>query len=407
MYKLLQICVEGNRGSTGTMAEAIGSYVIEKGWESTICFGRFPRPSNSNLIAIGSRMEIFVHGLWTRIFDRHGLGSSRATKRLIKQIDAIKPDIIQLHHLHGYYINIEVLFDYLKSKSIPVIWIFHDCWSFTGHCTNFDYVGCSKWMTECGKCPQLQEYPASYLIDASTKNFHLKKKLFNQVQNLTIVTVSNWLNNTVGKSFLSSINRVMIYNGIDTSTFKNSENTDIIRQKYNLIDKFVILGVASPWSDKKGLNDFLEFSKMIDSDCIIVMVGLDKEQIKKMPHNVVGVSRLENAADLNSIYSISDIYFNLSVEETFGLTTVEALSSGTPVLLYNRTASPELVDTETGFVVDKQDYQAMLKAIKTIKKNTKAYYAEKCRSRAVKYFERSKMLANYYKLYNTVLTKNN
>lgn len=403
MPKLLQICVEGNRGSTGRIANTIGDFVMQHGWESIICFARFPRPSKSTLIRIGSKLEILLHGLETRFFDRQGLGSRMATRRLIKQISKINPDIIQLHHLHGYYINIEILFDYLKVKNIPVIWIFHDCWSITGHCTHFDFIGCEKWMTECSKCPQLQEYPASYFLDRSTQNFRLKKKLFNQVNNLTIVNVSQWMNNVVGKSFLSSVKRKIIYNGIDTLIFRDKGNGLAIRNKYKLIGKFIILGVASPWSTKKGINDFLALSRIIDNSCKIVLIGLKKNEIDNLPENVIGITHLDSADEMASMYSMVDVFFSLSVEETFGLTVVEALSTGTPVLVYNCTASPELVDSKTGFVVEKGDYDGMLDAINGIKKNTKKFYSENCRLRVLNYFDKNKMLENYFSLYKSVL----
>jgi putative colanic acid biosynthesis glycosyltransferase len=178
MPKVFQICVEGNRGSTGTIAEAIGKIAISLGWESYIAYGRFTRPSLSKTIKIGSSLSIFIHALQTRFFDRHGLGSKYATKKLVEQIKEIKPDIIHLHHLHGYYINIDILFKFLAKVNIPVVWTFHDCWSVTGHCAYFDFIGCDKWENECRHCPQIKQYPASFFIDRSKKNFYIKKKLF-------------------------------------------------------------------------------------------------------------------------------------------------------------------------------------------------------------------------------------
>ena len=199
MPTIFQICVEGNTGSTGRIAEEIGILAIQKGWNSFIAYGRFPRPSKSNLIQIGTDFDVYLHGLETRLFDRHCLGSKTATHNLVKQIKEIKPDIIHLHHLHGYYINIEILFDFLANASIPVVWTFHDCWSVTGHCAYFDFAGCEKWKTECNNCPEKREYPASIFIDRSRKNYYLKKSLFTSVKKMVVVPVSDWLKNIVLK----------------------------------------------------------------------------------------------------------------------------------------------------------------------------------------------------------------
>ncbi len=403
MPVLLQICVEGNTGSTGRLAEALGKLAIENNWVSYIAHGRFSRPSQSKIIKIGTKLDVAFHGLLTRLFDMHGLGSRKATMTLIKTIDDIKPDIIHLHHLHGYYINIKILFNYLAKQSIPVIWTFHDCWSFTGHCAHFDYVGCNKWKTECSICPQKHEYPASFFIDRSNKNFHLKKELFTSVSNLTIVPVSGWLGNVVGKSFLKSIPRTVIYNGINTDLFRENIDNEECKQRYSLMNKFVILGVANPWSRKKGLFDFIELSKRIDENMLIVMVGLTKSQIKTLPSNILGLSRTENQAQLKDLYSASDVFLNLSVEETFGLTTAEALACGTPAIVYDSTACPEIVDSETGFVVAKGDIDGILDSIRFVERSGKKKFSQNCRKRAVSFFNLGDRLNDYFKLYKKVL----
>ena len=219
MNKLLQINSVVNTGSTGRIAEDIGAYVKTKGWESYIAYGRYGNESSSKLIKVGTKLSNYWHLLITRLFDKHGFGSKFATQKLIKQIEELEPDLIHLHNLHGYYVNINILFNYLSTKSIPVVWTLHDCWAFTGHCAYFDIVKCDKWKTECNKCPQKTIYPASILFDRSRKNFHHKKKLFNTPQNLTLVPVSNWLNNFLSNSFLHSISTNVIYNGLDLKKF--------------------------------------------------------------------------------------------------------------------------------------------------------------------------------------------
>lgn len=402
MPKILQICVEGNTGSTGRLAESLGKTVISHGWESYIAHGRFPRSSESKIIKIGTFLDVFFHGIQTRLFDRHCLGSTRATRILVRKIKAIKPDIIHLHHLHGYYININILFDYLESASIPVIWTFHDCWSFTGHCAHFDFIGCDKWMSECNMCPQKNEYPASLLLDRSKNNFYLKKALFSSVKNITIVPVSVWLSNVVGKSFLGKIPRQVIYNGVNLNIFHDQTNNEEIRRKYGIGDRFMILGVANPWSERKGLYDFHKLYKYLEKDMVIVLVGLNRKQKKRLPENIIGLSPTENQQQLKDLYATADLFINLSVEETFGLTTAESLACGTPAVVYNSTACPEVIDSSTGFVVTKGDLEGITRAIDFVKKSGKDSFSRACKDRVSKLFNKEDRLAEYFNLYNSV-----
>jgi len=405
MPKLLQIAVECNTGSTGTIAEAIGNIAINNGWESYIAYGRFYKPSNSQTYKIESKYEAYIHGLITRLFDSHGKGSLLATKKLIKYIKTIKPDIIHLHHLHGYYINISTLFDYLSLSNIPVVWTFHDCWSFTGHCAHFDYVGCNKWQTECFNCPQKKEYPASYLLDRSKKNYKEKKVLFNSVQNMTIVTVSYWLGGLVKQSFLKKYPIKIIQNGIDINVFSPQNNVQIIRSKYKLSNKFVILGVAGTWSRRKGLEEFIKLSKHIDNNSIIILVGLNNKQIRSLPSNIIGIKRTENVKELAELYSTADVFVNPTFEDTFPTTNLEALSSGTPVVTYKTGGSVEAVSEDTGIIVEKGNVEKLLETIKTIQNRGKDFYTIKCRERAIKYFNKDDRFNEYLILYNDILNQ--
>lgn len=400
---VFQICVEGNRGSTGTMAEGLGEILISNQWESFIGYGRFKRPSKSKTIKIGNKLSILFHGLLTRIFDMHGLGSKIATYKLVDKIKDIKPDIIHLHHLHGYYINIKILFNFLRKQNIPVVWTFHDCWSITGHCTHFDYVKCDKWKTACYKCPQTKEYPSSHLFDRSFKNYFLKKELFNSLNNLHVVTVSNWLDKVIDQSFLSKTSRSMIYNGIDVSLFCPQGEKYLMTELNN---KFVILGVSNTWNSRKGLFDFIHLSKRLNENEIIVLVGLNKSQIRKLPKNVIGIERTESQNELRDLYNRCDVYMNLSAEETFGLTTAEALACGVPCIVYNSTASPELINSSTGVIVNNKDFTGLANAIIEIKSKDKMYYSKACRERAVKLFNKNNTFKEYFNLYKKILENN-
>jgi len=405
MMKILQISIEVNSGSVGRIAEQIGEKIIANQWESYITFARNNLPSKSQTIRIGNRFDILWHGVMTRIFDNHCFESKSATKKLISQIKEIKPDIIHLHHLHGYFINIDILFNYLSSANIPIVWTFHDCWSFTGHCAHFEYVNCAKWETQCYKCPQTNEYPKSLIFDGSRKNFLQKKRLFNSVNNMTIVPVSNWLGNLVERSFLKDHHVEVIQNGIDLEVFKPKESKSKIISKYNLQEKdFIILGVASTWEYKKGLDYFIKLSELLTEEHQIILVGLKEEQIKKLPKSIIGIRRTENTGELADLYSAADVFVNPTLEDTFPTTNLEALACGTPVITFNSGGSPETLSDKTGIVLFKKDVSSLIDAIQVIKSNTKKQYEKECRDRAIKLYDKDQKFENYITLYKKILS---
>ena len=398
MKKLLQINSVVNSGSTGRIAEEIGQTAIAAGWESYIAYGRNNRPSQSKLIKIGSDWDIRRHGFETRLFDNHGLASKAATREFVQQVKKIKPDIIHLHNIHGYYMNIEILFQYLKDANVPVIWTFHDCWPITGHCSYFSYAECEKWKTKCFACPQKNDYPTSWIIDRSKKNFLLKRNLFTSLPNLILVPVSKWLAEILAESFLKDYPVKVINNGVNTEIFTPSTYSEF-RVKNRLVNKFVVLGVASVWSPRKGLRDFIALSKLLTSDYQIVLIGLSKKHVKQLPNNILGVERTENIEALVEIYSSADVVMNISYEETFGMTTVEGYACGTPGIVYNTTASPELVDDSTGLKVEPGDIEGLLKAIKQIKEKGKQFYSEACLNRARLFYRKEDRYREYIDLY--------
>jgi glycosyltransferase involved in cell wall biosynthesis len=406
MLKILQINSTANVGSTGRIASEIGQLIKQKGWESYIAYGRDAVICQSTLIRIGSKIDIILHGIKSRLFDKHGLGSVNATKRLIQEIKKNQPDIIHLHNIHGYYLNYIILFDFLSSSGIPVIWTLHDCWSFTGHCSYFHYACCDKWKTQCFKCPQKTKYPASIIIDNSSDNYNLKRRIFNKIENLTIVTVSDWLGGLVKQSFLKDKKIQTIHNGIDTDIFKPKENGNKIRDKYGINNRFMILSVATAWTNRKGMKDLFELSTLITENEVIVMLGLTPKQIKEIPPAIIGLPRTENFKDLADLYSTANVLLSTSYEETFGLTIAESFACGTPAIVYNRTATPYLVSAETGFVVEPKDYNSIISAIQKIKQEQKSKYVSVCRDRALKFFDKNKQFLKYVDLYESKLQKN-
>lgn len=402
MKKILQINSVINSGSTGRIAEEIGQTAIAEGWASYIAYGRTKRPSESESIKIGNHWDIKMHGFRTRIFDGHGLGSRFATKELIRKIEKIAPDIIHLHNIHGYFINIEILFQYLKKSNIPIVWTLHDCWSFTGHCSYFMFVGCEKWKIQCYECPQIKTYPASWLVDQSTRNYVLKKKLFTSLPNLILVPVSEWLSSILKESFMQNYPVKVIHNGINTEVFKPSK-CESFRLKHNLLYKFIILGVASEWSSRKGLKDFIALSKLLDNDYQIVVVGLTIKQIKQIPDNILCIERTESVEELAELYATSDTFVNPTYEDNFPSTNLESLACGTPVITYRTGGSVEAIDESTGIIVNQGNIGMLIDAIKLIKYNGKQFYRDACVNRAQRLYRKEDRYSEYIELYKKLL----
>ena len=400
MPKIVQINSTLNWGSTGRIAEEIGQILIDEGSESYIAYGRYVNQSLSENIKIGNKWDVYHHVLQTRLFDRHGLASRKATRQLIKRIKEINPDIIHLHNIHGYYLNYPILFEYLASSRIPVVWTLHDCWSFTGHCAHYMGINCTKWKTQCRNCPQKDSYPSSLLFDNSKNNFLFKQKYFQSVDNLTLVPVSSWLVNELQKSFLHKVPSCIIHNGIDINIFCPLPS---IKSKLNLYNSFLILGVSSVWTERKGLSDFVELRKLLPKNYSIVLIGLTSKQIKVLPEGIIGIERTNNVEELAAYYSSADVFFNPTWEDTFPTTNLEALACGTPVITYRTGGSPEAIDEHTGFVVEPGNLEEAVRVMEQIKSVGKNKYTQACRERAVKNFNKKDRYADYLQLYNKIL----
>jgi len=399
--KVLQINTTANSGSHGRIAEGIGQLLISGGNESFIAYGRTSNPSASELIKIGNEIDQSLHLAKTRLLDRHGFGSVRATGVFLKRIVEISPDLIHLHNIHGYYLNIKVLFEFLKNRKKPVIWTFHDCWPFTGHCSYFDAVNCMKWQPKCFDCPNTRGYPASWFIDNSLRNYKQKKELFTGLENVVLISPSKWLADHLRNSFLSEYDIRVINNGVDLVKF-NPTNADFVRAKYGLVRKY-ILGIASIWDERKGLDDFIKLRKILDPEIGIVLVGLSLQQIKNLPDGINGLSRTENTEELAALYSGAEVFVNPTYADNFPSVNLEALSCGTPVVTYNTGGSPESIDEKTGSVIVKGDLNKLAGEVVLILQNGKMRYTNDCRLRAERLFDTGKRYLQYIEMYNEIL----
>lgn len=403
IMKLLLINSTANSGSTGRIAEAIGQTAILNGYESYFAYGRTGRESSSHLIRIGNRFEVYEHVLETRLFDNHGFSSRLATKAFINEIERVKPDVINLHNLHGYYLNVELLFEYLSSIDIPVVWTFHDCWPLTGHCSHFDGYCCTKWMTGCFHCPNKNGYPSSLIIDRSAANYKKKKSLFTSLKNLTIVTPSHWLKQLVMKSFLKAYPVITINNGVDLSIFNSYYNRiDSLNQLSIPTDRKIVLGVASEWGKSKGLDDFVKFGENLGSEYQIVLIGLNARQITHLPQNIIGLKRTESVKQLAELYSSADVFVNPTYLDNFPTTNIESLACGTPVITYRTGGSPEAIDENTGLVVEQGDIASLKKAIECVTQSKEPFIAA-CRNRAEKLFNAQDRYQDYVNLFNNLV----
>lgn len=398
--KVLQINSVCGIGSTGRIATDIHNLLISKGHESIIAYGREPIKNCNENIKIGNKIDFYCHVISSRMLDDHGSKSKQATKKLISQIRLENPDIIHLHNIHGYYINIKLLFEFLKNYNKPVVWTLHDCWSFTGHCSYFDYIECNKWIEGCFNCPQKKEYPKSICIDNSKRNYQNKKDLFTGINNLTIVTPSQWLKELVDKSFLNTYESVVINNGIDLDIFKRTDSN--FRKEYCLEGKYLILGVASIWDPRKGLKYFNELAKTLNENERIILVGLSKSQASEVHDNIVGIERTNNINELVSIYSSVDVFLNPTLEDNFPTTNLEALACGVPVITFNTGGSPECVDDRTGLIVSQRNIKGILNALNEVKKYNKIYIDD-CRDRAVLKYNKLNRYEEYFELYYSML----
>lgn len=410
MKRLLQINpVVRTSTSTGRIMQEIGELAMDNGWESHIAYsyGRDGiKPCASKLVPVGNKLSVAVHGVATRLFDRHGLASNLATRAFVERLSKLKPDVIHLHNIHGYFLNYKILFDYLERSGIPVIWTIHDSWIYTGHCYYYSFVGCNRWQTGCGLCPQKKAFPASFVFDRSRRNYVDKQAAFTSIpqEMLIIVPVSQWIKRELQYSFLRNYDMRVIRNGINTDVFDLCDATSV-RHKYHLGNKRIFLGVASIWSQEKGLYDFFRLSDMLNEEEVIVLVGVDAHLLKRLPRKIVGITRTQDVHQLAELYSAATALINPTWQDNYPTVNLEAIACGTPVVTYRTGGSIEAVTDATGMIVEQGDVEGLLRAVRTIAAKGKGAYRDACRHYALKNFRKQDRYAEYIDLYNSLAQK--
>lgn len=403
MPTLLQINTTVGRGSTGRIAELISMLAQKAGWECYIAHGpRFVGTSEMFSFQISNRYDELKHFFISRFFDRHGLGSCSPTRKLIEQIEEIKPDVVQIHNIHGYYANYKILFRYLAEKGIPTVMTMHDFWLMTGHCAYIN-KSCGKWETGCGHCSRLREYPAA-VFDHTRENWALKKELFStfDMDRLVLVPVSYWLEAFAKRSLLSECHFHVIQNGVDTHVFQpyQGEHSELWKK----IDwkKHTIISVADRWTEANGFNDIIALGKSLPDRMQILMVGLNDQQMQGLPDKIVGIGHTDNVQQLVELYTSADVLFNSSTEVTFGLVTAEAMACGTPAIVIKGTAGDEIIDSETGYAISR--IEEIPGIVYSCRQNAESFKL-KCRNRIVEHFNSAKQYAKYIELYSDFLKK--
>ncbi len=360
--------------STGRIAVDICRVLMERGHKGLIAFARGTAPVQVPHLRVGSLPGVGLHLAWARLTDRAGFASLGATRKLVRQLTAYRPDVVHLHNLHGYYLHLPTLFRWLAKSGVPVVWTLHDCWAYTGHCAYYTMApgdasrregrthrsrttrGCDRYKRGCGHCPLKGAYPASLLLDQSARNWREKRALITRLRALWLVTPSRWLAAEVAKSFLEDYPVRVIPNGIDLGAFRPCEDAEYLADVWHkcrlqeLEHRKFLLGVASVWEERKGLADFFELAALLGDEYRIVLVGLSSLQREMLPQNVIGLGRTESLRELCALYTAADLYVSLSHEETMGMTLLEAMACGTQVLCYDATALPESVTPAVGAV---------------------------------------------------------
>ena len=404
-HKLLQINpVVRLNTSTGRIMKEIGEMAIAAGWESYIAYSRardgVPQHT-SQLVPVGDRLDLAVHAVATRLFDAHGLASHRATRELIRRIREIDPDVVHIHNVHGYFLNYPLLCDFLRQRGKPVIWTVHDCWLYTGHCYHYASAHCDKWRTGCGHCPQKRAFPSSWLLDRSARNWRLKKQAIGSLDQLTVVTVSDWMRREMASSFLADKPFRVIHNGIDLDVFRPEAAADAPRTEGTLL-----LGVASIWLEEKGLGDFIALAGRLREDEHLMLVGrMTEEQRRRIPAGVQLIERTENAGKLAALYAVATVLLNPTWQDNYPTVNLEAIACGTPVVTYRTGGSVEAVTEGTGFVVEQGDIDGLLLRARELASADRAATATRCREYAQHHFGKQKCYQNYIHFYEDLTTR--
>lgn len=400
--RVLHINIANGIRSTGRVCSEISEYLDSKGHESFIAYS-YGHPS-TNSYKIGSKLEKKIHSFFSRLTGLQGYYSKKGTKSLIRYILEVKPDIIHIHNVHGNYINLPLLFQFLSEKDIATVITLHDCWFFTGGHLHFFSDSYFDWKRGYDFITNDKTLVGnkSWFFDRSEKILNDQYHWFSSVPRIALVGVSNWITNEARNSKATyKVNIVTIRNWIDNDIFK-PVNSEEVRKKLSVENKYIILGVASTWSIKKGIKEFIELSKNISEDQVIILVGKIAQKTK-LPSNIINISETHDAHELARYYSMADVFVNLSAEESFGKVAAEALACGTPVITLNTTANPEIIERQGGIVISDYNIMNLLESINTMRMKNKNQYSDVCTNLVNKNFRKDMRIEDYINLYKELI----
>lgn len=400
--RIMQINETCGTGSIGRTTYELAVELEERGHTCLVAYSKGV-PIFHNSIRVGNDFDHKVHAILSRLSGKQGYFSWSATAQLIQEIQIFEPDIVHLRNLHSNYINLKILLEYLAKKDIATVITLHDCWFYTGKCTYYVAVDCQKWQQECGNCPLLHvdNVNPTFWLDKTKQCLLDKKKWFDKIPRLAVTGVSQWVANEAGKSILAKRNPIGIYNWIDLETFRPRHSN--LRDMHNLNNRFVILTVATNINKIKGYDEIVWLAEHIPKQWAIVCIGKETD---RLPDNVIHIDHTDNPIQLAEYYSMADVCMNTTKYETFGKVTAEAICCGTPVIVYNNTASPELVDEGCGLVVEqKEGMDGIYAALKAVEKRGKISYIDNCLNAAQSRFEKSIGVNKYIDLYYSLMKK--
>lgn len=381
-------------GSTGRIVETLYRFFKNEGHDVKIAYGRnkYNKIPVEDQLCLYNKLNINYHGFMSRIFDNSGLAySKKVTSKLIKYIEEFKPDVINLHNLHGYYLNIPMLLRYLATTNIRCVFTLHDCWLFTGHCAYFYYNQCDGYKTACVKCKFKKTYPKSILCNNAKTNLEMKKRLLDGIKNKSFICPSNWLKNFAKRSILKNEKIDVVYNAIDYSVFNLDAKNYFDKSK--LPAKKYIICVANYWTESKGLNKVIELSKVLDDEYKIVMIGYLKDK-SVLNDNIVYVEHTNNTKELAFYYANAEVFYNPTLEDVFGMVTGESLACGTSVVLFKDcSGGEEIIDESNGLIINKNTNATdAWQKIKNLKLKNKKQMSEKIQNECSK----QKFCEGYY-----------
>lgn len=385
-------------GSHGRLMRDLRSAAQANGFQVCVAYGRGD-PFSGDTVRIGAQKDVLAHVALTRALDMHGRGSRGATEAFVRHLSDLSPDLLHLHNIHGYYLHAQTLFDFIRERNLPTLWTLHDCWALTGHCSHFTRAYCARWQNGCHDCPLKREYPASFGLDASRRNWQWKKDAFSTVPTLRLVTPSLWLSDVVRGSYLGQLPRRVVPNGIDLSLFRPVDGSAVRESLGVEPDQALLLCVARPFDARKGYADMLRVAERLKEKARVVMIGLSDRQLRSLPPYVIGLSGTDGPEELVPYYAAADCLVNPTYEDTYPTVNMEALACATPVVGYGVGGAKEQLADPVGLPlpVGNPDLLADSALRSALKKKS---LSPLCRRYAEQHFDRGKAIGQYIEIYH-------